>query len=81
MTALNEFLQTKKVGFNDFTFQEDWAKVIHLWDNKFFLSGGSSSPDNDLPNHLQHYMHPLYSKKAYVIDTGTGIVQEKPPMH
>jgi hypothetical protein len=50
MTALNEFLQTKKVGYNDFTFQEDWAKVIHLWDNKYFLTGGSSIPENQDPN-------------------------------
>jgi hypothetical protein len=82
MTALNDFLQTKKVGFNDFTFQEDWAKVIHLWDNKFFLTGGSSSPDSDLANNLQHYIgQAIYSRKAFIIDTGTGIVQEKPPMH
>lgn len=52
MTALNDFLQTKKVGYSDFTFQEDWAKVIHLWENKFFVTGGSCVEETDLANHL-----------------------------
>jgi hypothetical protein len=45
MTALIDDLSTNKFEFKDFTFQEDWAKVIHLWDNKFFVTGGSSVPD------------------------------------
>jgi hypothetical protein len=81
MTALNDFLQTKKIGYTDFQFKEDWAKVIHLWDNKFFVTGGSSTMENMDPWMQQQMGQQKYSNKAFVIDTGTGVVTEKPNMH
>jgi hypothetical protein len=79
MAGLNEYLQTNKIGTEPFTFQNDWAKVVHLWDNKFFVTGGSMSPENLDP--LQQYLgHSIYSDKAYIIDSVSGVVTEKMPM-
>ena len=64
--------------FSEFVFQEDWSKTIPLQDNKIMVTGGSwQLEDENLPPHIR----PLsYSKKVFIIDTMTGIVERKPDM-
>jgi hypothetical protein len=51
-------------------FKEDWAKIIHLDGTKYFVSGGSQ---DDLSN-------PKYSKKAFILDSASGLIEKLPNM-
>ena len=53
-------------------FFHDWSKVIHLSNNKFFVSGGSSSDGG---------WYTRFSKKVYLIDVISGKVEELASMN
>ena len=70
LTNKYNFQQNDK---NEFTIQEDWSKVIHVFDNKFFVTGGSWQDDSlQIPIHMRAHK---YSKKTFMIDIETGVVE------
>jgi hypothetical protein len=63
----------------DFQIVEDWSKVIHIGQNKFFVTGGSWQDDSlPIPVHMRSHR---YSKKAFIIDINTAEVERLPDMH
>lgn len=54
-----------------FTFQEDWAKIIHLEGTTFFACGGSAQKANP------HWSRAIFSKKTFTFDVSTGLMQRR----
>lgn len=50
---------------------QDWSKIVYLYDDKFFVTGGSQEVHG-------HYLK--YSNKAAIVDTKTGLVTPLPDM-
>lgn len=60
-----------------FTFNEDWSKYIHLYNNKFFVAGGSKEAFYQAG---QGWHPTVYSRKVFKIDVHSGEVEKLPSM-
>lgn len=55
----------------EFVPKEDWAKIIHIQNDKFLVCGGSAKVGNES----------VYSQAAMIVELDNGIVREVEPMH
>ena len=58
-------------NYSIYEHKEDWSKIIHLFDNKFFVVGGSHERviEEQILNQRAYRVHQIYSKKAIIVDT------------